>query len=60
MELTEKTAKKVAQDLAEIIEATEALYFSDKEISPELAKALGELWELSQDYIALYEGSSRL
>ena len=59
MKLTTKTVKDVAKQLLELTESAQQLYLSDKEISPELADALGEMWDLCQDYISVYENYSR-
>lgn len=47
------------QKLNKLVDDAAALYYSDEEISEELADALGTMWEMCSDYIAMYESNSR-
>jgi hypothetical protein len=58
--LTPEAVKELAEKLNQFVVDTMHLYWSDKEISEELAAALGEMWEICGDYVEMYENISRI
>ena len=59
MELNPESIKAVANALAKLTDSAQELYLSDAEISEDLAEELGNMWDLCQDYISMYENYSR-
>ena len=60
IKLTADSVNYLALKLNTLIDDAIKLYWSDEPISEELAEALGTMWERCSDYIAMYEGSSRM
>lgn len=60
MELTANSVKEIADKLNQLVDLSAQLYLSDEDIPEELAEQLANMWDLCQDYIAMYENCSRI
>ena len=60
MELTANSVKDIADKLNQLVDLSAQLYLSDEDIPEELAEQLANMWDLCQDYIAMYENCSRI
>ena len=60
MELNAQFVKEIADKLNQLVDMSAQLYLSSEDIPEELAEELGNMWDLCQDYIAMYENCSRL
>ena len=58
--LNQQSVNYLTLKLNSLTESARLLYLSDKEITPELAEALAEMWDLCSAYIEMYENYSRL
>ena len=52
--------QELIDKLNKLVDDAAQLYLSDAAIPVELADALGTMWEMCSDYIAMYENCSRL
>ena len=57
--LTAEQVNELNQKLNKLVDDAAELYYSDAAIPEELADALGTMWEMCSDYIAMYESNSR-
>lgn len=52
--------QELIDKLNKLVDDAAQLYLSDAAIPEDLADALGTMWEMCSDYIAMYENCSRL
>lgn len=53
-----QSIKELIDKLNKLVDDAAAFYLSNQEVPEELADALGTMWEMCSDYIAMYENCS--